>query len=254
MAVIDDYSLVAIPIEMFFNSTYLGLGTAFVWAQNRRFFLITNWHNVSGKDPNTGKHVSNTAAEPNNLKVWFNQRNQLGNKVAKVIPLRDLQGTPLWFIHPNHGNSVDVIAIPLENHADVDMYAVNTTPSDDLLVQVGMDVFVLGFPFGIGPGGFPIWKRGSIASEPELSPISQLHLLVDSASRPGMSGSPVIRRSWATHLLAGQNIVTGPTTATKFVGVYSGRTASKDPLDAQLGFTWPASFVPEIVSGARIDS
>ena len=39
----------------------------------------------------------------------------------------------------------------------------------------------------------------------------------------------------------------------KFVGVYSGRLAAADPLDAQLGIAWPASLVSEIVSGQKRD-
>jgi hypothetical protein len=254
MPSIDEYSVAAIPIEMLFNATNLGVGTAFIWVQDACFFLITNWHNVSGKDPNTGKHLSKTAAAPNKVRVWFNQKGKLGNKISKDIALLDPQGKPLWFVHAAHGNKVDVVAVPIENYADVDMYAINTLSQMDLLVQVGMDVFVLGFPFGIGPGGLPIWKRGSIASEPELSPSFQLHVFADTASRPGMSGSPVIRRSWGTHMLADGNVSMGTGSATKFVGVYSGRTVTEDPLDAQLGFTWPAIFVSEIVSGAKVDT
>jgi hypothetical protein len=254
MAVIDPYSVAAIPIEMHFNATNLGVGTAFVWSHNNQLFLITNWHNVSGKDPNTGKHLSKTAAEPNNLKVWFNQKGHLGNKIAKTIAIRDAQGMPLWFVHFRYGTGIDVVALPLQNYADVEPYPINTLAADDLVVQIGMDVFILGFPFGIGPGGFPIWKRGSVASEPDLAEPGHLSVLVDTASRPGMSGSPVIRRSWGTHMLSGGSVSMGAGIATKFVGVYSGRIASVDPLDAQLGLTWPASFVPEIVSGAKVDS
>ena len=234
MATIDEYSLAAIPIELIFNSTNLGVGTAFVWAQDNQHFLITNWHNVSGKDPNTGKHVLKSAAEPNKIQAWFNHKGQLGNKIAKSIAIRDANDAPLWFVHPAHGNKVDVVALPLETYPDVEMYAINTLSNDNLLVQIGMDVFVIGFPFGIGPGGLPIWKRGSIASEPELSPAPFLNLFIDTASRPGMSGSPVVRRSWGTHMMAGNNIAVGTNTATKFLGVYSGRIASQDPLDAQL--------------------
>jgi hypothetical protein len=117
---------------------------------------------------------------------------------------------------------------------------------------VGSDVFVLGYPFGIGPGGFPIWKRGSIASEPGI--INQHHIFLDTASRPGMSGSPIIRRSWGTHFYEDGGITTATgSTATKFVGVYSGRLASADPLDAQLGFAWPAVLLTQIVSGRKLD-
>jgi hypothetical protein len=249
---IDQFSVAAIPIEMLFNSTVLSIGTAFVWKTSRDYWLITNWHNVSGRDPQSGKHLSKTAAEPNRLRAWFNRKGQLGNKVAKEVPIRRADGAPLWLVHPIHKSHVDVAALALADDADVEMYAINTIPQMDLLVQVGMDVFVLGFPFGIGPAGLPIWKRGSIASEPDLAGVAQLHIFVDTASRPGMSGSPVIRRSWNTHAMTGGSTNIGGV-GTKFVGVYSGRLVGNDPLDAQLGLTWPASLVPEIVSGV-VDS
>jgi hypothetical protein len=253
---IDEHSLAAIPIEMIFNKTNLAVGTAFVWKDNNNaFWLITNWHNVSGIDPNTGEHISKTAAEPNRLRVWFNVKGRMGDKVSKFIDIRSAVGAPLWLVHPASGNKIDVVAISLQDYDDVDMYAINTLRSMDLLIQIGMDVFVLGFPFGIGPGGLPIWKRGSIASEPQLAgQAPTLHLLIDTASRPGMSGSPVIRRSWGRHMIAGGGNIVGMSTGTKFIGVYSGRLASQDPLDAQLGLTWPASFIPEIIAGGKVDS
>jgi hypothetical protein len=254
MPTIDEYSLVAIPIQTLFHATELGVGTAFIWGLNGSHWLITNWHNVSGRDPNTGKHLSPTAAEPNKLRVWFNVKGLLGNKIAKEIDIRNANNSPLWLVHPKHKNKVDVVAVAIQNYADVDMYPINTLSQMDLVVQIGIDVFILGFPFGIGPGGFPIWKRGSIASEPELAGVTQLHIFIDTASRPGMSGSPVIRRSWNTHSLANGGTVMNGAAGTKFVGVYSGRLASSDPLDAQLGLTWPASLVPEIVSGGTVDS
>jgi hypothetical protein len=254
IATIDQYSVAAIPIEMYFNDTSFGVATAFTWTEAGESFLVTNWHNVSGRDPNTGGHLSSHAGEPNRLRVWFNVRNQLGNKIAKCVNIRNEDGNPLWWIHPQHGNKIDVVVVPLNPDPDVEMYPINTLANNDLLVQVGMDVFVLGYPFGIGPGGFPIWNRGSVGSEPELVPHAQLHVFVDTASRPGMSGSPVIRRSWGSHMMANGNISIGVGSATKFVGIYSGRIVSSDPLDAHLGLTWPASFVSEIISGRQLDA
>jgi hypothetical protein len=65
-----------------------------------------------------------------------------------------------------------------------------------------------------------VWKRGSIASEPEVFSPGQLYMLVDTASRPGMSGSPVIRRSWGTHQMKGGGVALGAATAIEFVGVF----------------------------------
>jgi Trypsin-like peptidase domain len=238
---------------MFFNDTRLSIGTAFIWVADGSHLLITNWHNLSGRDPNTGKHLSRTAAEPNIIRVWFNQKDRLGNKIAKPVPIRGKNGLPLWWVHPQHGNKVDVVALPIAIQADVDSYPINAMPNDNLLLAIGMDVFILGYPFGIGPGGFPIWKRGSIASEPGLVANDQLQIFVDTASRPGMSGSPVIRRSWNTHQMEDGSVNMGIGTATRFLGVYSGRLGTEDPLDAQLGLTWPATFVTEIVSAAKVE-
>jgi hypothetical protein len=252
-AAIDEYSVATVPIELFFNTTNLGLATGFVWEEPGRFFLITNWHNVSGKDVFTKKHTSGTAAEPNSLRVWWNQKGQLGAKFANVETIRDPANTPLWLVHPQHGNDIDVVALPIAPHPNAEMYPINKMSRTALLLQVGMDVHVLGYPFGIGIGGFPVWKRGSIASEPEVFPPGQLHMLIDTASRPGMSGSPVIRRSWGTHQMRGGGITMGATTATELIGVYSGRITSTDPLDAQLGIAWPARLIMEIASGGRRD-
>jgi hypothetical protein len=130
----------------------------------------------------------------------------------------------------------------------------NQQDMSDLSLSIGLDVFILGYPFGIGPSGYPIWKRGSIASEPEVLTENQPYILVDTASRPGMSGSPVIRRSWSNHTFSNGDVITRPGAATKFVGIYSGRLNTVDPKDAQLGRVWPAFFVPEILSGNRRDS
>jgi hypothetical protein len=251
---IDEYSVASIPIEMMFNSTFLSIGTAFVWSDQAQFYLITNWHNASGKNPQTRKHLSATAAEPNQLKVWFNAKGQLGNKLAKFIPLRGTDGQPLWKVHALHREAIDVVAIPIEAYADVEMYAVNTLNQLDLMIRVGNDVFVLGYPFGLGPGGLPIWKRASVASEPELISSQQSFFLLDTASRPGMSGSPIIRRTWNTHQTSDGNVLMGVPIGSKFVGVYSGRLVTSDPLDAQLGLAWPAQHVQEIVHTGVFDT
>jgi hypothetical protein len=247
---IDQYSVATVPIEMFFQNTSLSTATAFIWQQEQKHFLVTNWHNVSGKDPFTGKHLSKTAAEPDCVKIWFNGK-ALGQKFFKFEPLRDTSDRPLWWVHPQHGSKIDVVALPVDAPDDAEMHPINRMPSDQLAILIGMDVFVLGYPFGIGMAGLPVWKRASIASEPQLVSTGPPFFLVDTASRPGMSGSPVVRRSWTTHTFESGDVHVGAPTATKFVGVYSGRLSTNDPLDAQLGVVWPAVLVEEIVSGAK---
>lgn len=107
----------------------------------------------------------------------------------------DTPEQPIWLEHPEYGKNVDVVAIPISSiHDDVDITSVNEIPeTSDFMVQVAQDVFVLGYPKGIDGGkNFPIWKRASIATEPDLDYDEFPRFLIDTATREGMSGAPVI--------------------------------------------------------------
>ena len=57
-----------------------------------------------------------------------------------------------------------------------------------IAIMIGMEVFILGYPFGAKPPAFPVRKRGSIASEPDLVRLTTGYYLADTASRPGCQG------------------------------------------------------------------
>jgi len=257
MTQIDQFSLTTVPIEMRFDPTSLGHATAFVWKHaDNRFFLITNWHVVSGRDPQTGKNLHPQAGRPNWITSLFNFRAYTFGKQPFEIRIRDDEDRPLWLIHPSQGPGVDVVAIPLPftgNEPTLNLHPINLLSAVGLLILISMDVFILGYPFGPEPPGFPVWKRGNIASEPDLVRLGPQYLLVDTASRPGMSGAPVIRRSWANHLVDSNYAAQYDRVATKFIGVYSGRRLAADGSDTQLGKVWPESYIPEIIIGNRRD-
>ena len=176
---IDEFSLTTVPIDLRFNEQPISSATAFTWERHDMHFLITNWHNVSGRDPNTDEHISKTtAAEPNMLSGLFNAKGTtLGHKHPVVIHIRQDSGEVAWLVHPTHKRGVDVVAIPLTGEiSSTDFSAMNKMGSPDLEVRIGMDVFVLGYPFGRGKTGLPIWKRGSIASEPDFVPHVEKYL------------------------------------------------------------------------------
>ncbi|MCH9053145.1 MAG: trypsin-like peptidase domain-containing protein [Proteobacteria bacterium] len=254
MPTIDEYSAATCPIEMFFGDTYLSLGTAFSWQVGDQHYLITNWHNLTGINPLNGRHLSNSRAEPNRIKVWYHANTQLGNRYREFVTLYDDDGQPLWLVHPQHGNKIDVVALPVPPHPDVIHYPINKMSQRNLNISVGVDLFILGYPYGIARQVWPIWKRASIATEPEIFGDEEKYVLVDTASRPGMSGSPAILRAWGSCLLddGSVSMVTG--SSTRIFGVYSGRLESADPLDAQLGMVWPIAFVDEIIAGTARDT
>jgi hypothetical protein len=246
---IDPLSLTALPIDMLFNDTQISVGTAFLWDEGDAVFLVTNLHNVTGKDFFTGKHLSPTAAEPNRVRVWMNQRNSALGKAPLDVALFGCDGCPLWRTSENPYGSSDIALIDIDLPSWVQPAFVATNLVD-LEVRVGADAFILGYPFGRGSAGLPIWKRASIASEPDSLHPDQLFIFVDTASRPGMSGSPVFLRTWGPVLGADGKLTAYAGGASRFIGVYAGRMASSDPLDAQLGLVWPSGFVHGIAKQA----
>jgi hypothetical protein len=173
MSVIDQYSVATVPIEMFFRETLLSMATGFVWKDRGQFLLITNWHNVSGIDPFSRTHISRTAAEPDRIRVWWNRKGQLGEKFATIEILRGADGAPLWWVHPQHGDQVDVIALPVKPHTDAEMYPINRMPSAPLLASVGAEVFVLATHSELGPAAFQYGSAGALLLNQTFSaPIS----------------------------------------------------------------------------------
>jgi hypothetical protein len=274
MTTIDRLSLCTVPLEQYFkdaqHETRLSQGTGFIWRVGKSYdYLVTNWHVLSGRDFFTGENLNKHGGRPPVLRAIFDMKTGLFDRYRLEIGIRDKDDRPLWFVHPSR--KVDIAVIPIavvrapinDPNAFSLLYPINELANAPVRIGVGMDVFILGYPFAIELPGYPVWKRGSIASEPELAAVTSAlgsavkqtdYMLVDTASRPGMSGAPVIRRSWWNHdLQASYSAVTGEP-IDRFIGVYSGRAHTDGPHEAQIGLVWNASLIEEIIVGQRRDT
>jgi hypothetical protein len=143
------------------------------------------------------------------------------------------------------------VALPLTDLEGVDLFPYDPWNPGQLIRCGPTDLLsVIGFPFGLSAGGlFAIWVRGTIASEPEVDFNGQPILLLDSRTRPGQSGSPVIahRTGGMVAMENGDSIVfSGP--VSRFVGVYSGRINAK----SDLGFVWKVRTIIELLEAAPL--
>jgi len=254
---LDRLSLSTVPITSFFNDNQLADATGFIWKHRERFYLITNWHVVSALDIFTNAYLSKGGGRPNKLRCHFLIRIGQYERELIDVAIRDEDDQPLWFIHPAQKmRAIDVVALPLD-HEDlkrrVTLLPMNELAPGRIAIMVGMDVFILGYPFGSKPPAFPVWKRGSIASEPDLVRLSTGYYLVDTASRPGMSGSPVILRSWSNHILESNMWTTtnDQRPIDRIIGIYSGRLK---PEDAQIGIVWHVEYINEIIDSGKRDT
>jgi hypothetical protein len=239
-------SVQSLIIQMQFNGQPLSTGTAFIVNSNKGAVLITNRHNVTGRNPETGQPLSSKGGIPNEITIIHNRLNKLGEWLPKVEKILD-DVTPLWIEHPTFKDKVDFVALKLKELDDVHLYPydlVNTGPN--IMVGPADSVSVIGFPFGLQAGGsLAVWATGFMASEPDINFRDLPIFLIDCRSRQGQSGSAVIAyRSGG--MLAMKNgdssVFKGP--VTKFLGIYSGRINA----ESDLGIVWKASAIQELVA------
>ena len=178
----SNYSLCPFEIEMCDDQGGISSATGFIYDQNGELFLITNWHNVAGKDPFTGEPVLDQAVGrfPTYIKAKLasvvNPPHTSSDVIAAFVAQRiDIYEdyAPRWFEHPILGHQCDVVALPLErrpnDRPDGFHKAVNLMDPARIPVLPGGTVYVIGFPHAISVGpGLPIWKSGYIASEPQF--------------------------------------------------------------------------------------
>jgi hypothetical protein len=240
-----------------FNETELSTATAFFILRNSKYYLVTNWHVVSGRNPETGKCLSSSCAEPNNLLVRLHKNSEYIEFSDFEVALFDSEDAKLWLEHPSFNERVDVIALEVcipEHLSIFDIERFIEPFNEETEESVATDVFVIGYPFGRSVEGmFPIWKRASVASEPCIDIDGLPKILVDTASRSGMSGSPVIlyekRAVTIVDGTPGQLGVQMSRFRMKLVGVYSGRIGvDDDNIKIQLGVVWKSSIIDEIIS------
>lgn len=238
--------------------------TGFFWLVDDALYIITNWHNVTGRHPDDLHLLSDKAFVPNaiefSVKTIESTDGQPDHGLIRngTFSLYDREGQPTWFEHPIHGRSIDVVALPAVTLGGAKLLTVPVNTFSgyvDYEPTVGDDVFVLGYPLGLDDGnGLPIWKKGSIASEPKNDLGGLPKLLIDTATRKGMSGSPVIVRRTGLTLPRGSTGFGADSifgTSDAFLGVYSNRVGD-DTLGAQLGVVWKAKVVEEIIAGAKL--
>ena len=213
----DNYIACPFQIQMCDLQGGISLGTAFFYECEGETFVITNWHNVTGKHPLTG-----TALDSNRSPLYIrakwpmvndNSPHPEGGTImhfqAQKIEIEDVSG-PIWFEHPQLGSVCDVVAIPVHkatNWPSSVHMAANKIDETSIPIEPGLKVIVIGFPQGISTGpGLPVIKTGFLSSMPgfdvrlggEFSDIGGMKdgikvpaTLLDVHTIPGMSGSPV---------------------------------------------------------------
>jgi len=234
-AKIDELSKRSLYVKIFKNEILVGRATGFLVKWKDKPYLITNWHVVTGHHP-LDPELYAEKHRPDSLQIIHHSK-KLGvwlNRGCEA--LYTAEGRPRWYEHPMKW--VDVVALPLENYdtlqhelyfMDIGMMKSKTEP------VIGMPLYIIGFVEGFaGPGVFPIWKAGHIASEPSLKYQGNNAFLIDATTRGGMSGSPVVYKKYDCNGNSGESV---------FLGIYAGRLSQ----DSEIGLVWTPDNIIEIL-------
>jgi len=247
---IERPSVTSLFLEPCSGDSPLGVATGFVVARGSHKYLITNRHIATGRHQETGQPLHQSGGLPSRIGIWHHVPGRLGAWEHRYEELLDSKGKPRWFVHPIHYERVDVVALALTDTAGIDFHTYplrEVEPKVALAASTG--VFIIGYPFGITGGGkFGVWSRGSVATEPDVDWGELPVFLVDSRTRPGQSGSPVIQyfRGGAVPMADGGTAIFSGTVE-RLVGIYSGRVNA----ESDLGFVWKHSVLGEILSGGQ---
>ncbi|MES2983804.1 MAG: hypothetical protein V4735_01290 [Pseudomonadota bacterium] len=258
-------------LEFLFNDLVIAKGSGFFWeASSKQIFLISNWHNFSGRSNEDGQPLSKeTGATPNSVSFYAYQQlsepdenNQFALNITKTtVPLvHPTTGDNLWYEHPTFGRRVDLGALRASNIKNFNhiVKPANTLETDcGEKFCVSQDAFIVGYPLGLVTAAIPIpvWKRGTIATEPYINPDGNPFIYVDAATRKGMSGSVVVVKD----TFFGQHLKKDGTKSAntiiskheQILGIYSGRLHPNN-VEAQLGKVWKRHLIDELVESPKI--
>jgi hypothetical protein len=241
--IVDPLNFAIVRLKSFFDETLLGHATGFFYyglSNNKpNHWLVTNWHVLTGRnadDPSQILHPKSALPNRVSLTLTINAGQPEYESVTDerllqqelFFELYNKDGLALWRQHERK-NEMDVAIINTRGFLSTRFHyvGINELPmQNDMSIEIGNEVFILGYPLGFTHFmNTPIWKRGSIASEPNLeTPEARTRVVIDATTRQGMSGSPVVMRA-KTHYVAEGGEIKTQINATRWIGIYASRPA-----------------------------
>ena len=250
-------SLTAVEINLIALGHPLSRASGFFVRLLDQLWLVSNFHVFSGRHAETDRCLSGSLAKPTEIKIRFlptqseKEEIKIFNYDVFTYSLYD-HNKPLWYMH-QLGSEIDVGALHIasaKSIKDARPFAIDRSNGDTRVLinramrglRPGSEVFVVGYPDNFETEGMlPIWKRGTIASEPLVIGDNARPLLIDCATRSGLSGSPVYVR----HTDDGKSFLLP-------IGVYASRKPRSDKFDSEVGTVFPFPFIENVlVSGVK---
>jgi hypothetical protein len=254
------------------DGTRLKPASGFVVEAVNQYYLITNWHVLSGREI-SATSLQEPVIKPYTLKTAIHTYGgqgeksdppQMGVRRRLTVQLYDDNDAPRWIerrSNEQYQPMVDVVALPIESEVDLrNLFALQIGASNinkdnarywfktssipisaiDTNEEYGPPdtVHIIGYPFGWAPIGTDktstaFWRTSSIASERYEIGRTPDVFFIDPCALEGMTGSPVVGLK--------NNRV-------KLLGVYSDSSAAE--FGANSGLVWDALLLKELIGAS----
>jgi hypothetical protein len=233
--------------------------TGFVYKNDNQYFLVSARHVFSGRDTFTDKIISDKGYIPERIRLRLISTLEDQRVLTTTIIISLLNdGKPTWLQDPEFESlRTDIAVIPLPApQPGVSPVFLDVSPiAYEIVTVVGFDCSIVGYPSRNLEGLMtPIWRRGSLASEPLLPVDRKPMFLVDAVTGPGFSGAPVLRRQigpLATRDDDGQvSVQMDRVLTTSLIGVYSGRVLHPSG-GGEVPYAFYANRIPLILKSGK---
>jgi hypothetical protein len=161
---IGDIAFAVAPLSLLRGTCLIGGATGFFYSSGNRLFLITNRHCVIDEEEQL---------YPNKICFIVHEKQDPSMKVNQTIflyskPKNGKPGKPVWLEHPTE--KMDLVAIEanpdLFKNCYISAFSKSNFVSDDVALELGEDLLVLGYPLGFYDrhNNFPIVRSATLAS------------------------------------------------------------------------------------------
>lgn len=259
---IDNISLSTTSIELFnSNNNFIAKGTGFFFVTEKdepQLFLVTNKHNLL-----------TPAKKPLEKLTFYCHKDPSKPEDIKFItlPLITKKKETTWILNKEHPDTdIAVIPIPDDFLTDCKIFAISEKwTQTDLKLRPATDIVLVGYPQGNynDENRLPLWKKGSIASDPSIDIFGKPAFIIDISAYKGNSGSPIFATAYGAYETEDGIIKIG--TVRKFLGIYSASGAIDEELNfvdkktgkniklkstqaLDLGFVWKAKELLNIIN------
>ena len=270
---IDFASLTTTPISLYRGSDLVSQGTGFFYVAKTGnlevVYLVTNHHVVTGYPP-----TENNQPIGNRISFHLHLSADDPGQIRTVdLPLFTKNGKRLWLACGSFPEAdVAIIPVPVKCRENLKVSCLDETTAKPVMkTRPTTPIALIGYPYGLydKKNALPIWKSGTIASEPDVDFEGKPVFLVDISAFPGMSGSPAFAYASGGYDTLDGGVAVTPGITRQFMGIYASMTMRHekrfleqftnttgvgitDKESLQIGHVWKAKLITDTIANIDI--